>query len=119
MSNCPFGMKRKSQAAQQSLDPPLTRHITQQLSTNGSWRPQSCESSHRFVCQYQESIITPVEGNRLEGFSSRTERQRNFDTLSPNAHHKDICGRRFVRQKRIVGGGIADYGEWPWQGGRA
>ena len=88
-----------------------------QLSTNGSWRPQSCESSHRFVCQYQESIITPVEGNRLEGFSSRTERQRNFDTLSPNAHHKDICGRRFVRQKRIVGGGIADYGEWPWQVG--
>ena len=109
MSNCPFGMKMRSQ--QQSLDPLLNL----QLSTNGSWRPQSCESSHRFVCQYQESIITPVEGNRLEGFSSRTERQRNFDTLSPNAHHKDICGRRFVRQKRIVGGGIADYGEWPWQ----
>lgn len=86
-----------------------------QLSTNGSWRPQSCEHSHRFVCQYSEDIITPIEGNKLSQFSARTERQRNFDTLSPNAHHKDICGRRFVRQKRIVGGGIADYGEWPWQ----
>ena len=85
------------------------------MSTNGSWRPHSCENSHRFVCQYSEDIITPIEGNKLSQFNSRTERQRNFDTLSPNAHHKDICGRRFVRQKRIVGGGIADYGEWPWQ----
>ena len=67
------------------------------------------------MCQYSEDIITPIEGNKLSQFSARTERQRNFDTLSPNAHHKDICGRRFVRQKRIVGGGIADYGEWPWQ----
>ena len=89
--------------------------MIRQLSTNGSWRPHSCESSHRFVCQYNEDIITPIEGNKLSQFNSRTERQRNFDTLSPNAHHKDICGRRFVRQKRIVGGGIADYGEWPWQ----
>ena len=45
----------------------------------------------------------------------RNERQRNFDVLSPQAHHEDICGRRFVRQGRIVGGGIASYGEWPWQ----
>lgn len=56
-----------------------------------------------------------MEGNSLQKFHARTERQRSFDTLSPRAHHKDICGRRFVRQKRIVGGGIADYGEWPWQ----
>jgi hypothetical protein len=69
------------------------------------------------VCQYNADLITPLEGNSLSTFhkTERTERQRNFDTLSPNANHKDICGRRFVRQKRIVGGGIADYGEWPWQ----
>ena len=45
----------------------------------------------------------------------RDERQQDFDVLSPRAHHQDICGRRFVRQGRIVGGGIASYGEWPWQ----
>ena len=45
----------------------------------------------------------------------RNERQQDFDVLSPKAQHKDICGRRFVRQARIVGGGIASYGEWPWQ----
>ena len=47
----------------------------------------------------------------------RSERQRNFETLSPKADYKDVCGRRFIRQRgqRIVGGGIAQYGEWPWQ----
>ena len=50
-----------------------------------------------------------------DGSEDRDERQRDFDVLSPKAQHKDICGRRFVRQGRIVGGGIASYGEWPWQ----
>ncbi len=82
---------------------------------DGKWVAQGCEMTARYVCQYNADLITPLEGNALQSFQHRTERQRSFDTLSPNAHHKDICGRRFVRQKRIVGGGIADYGEWPWQ----
>ena len=45
----------------------------------------------------------------------RNERQRDFETLRPQADHEDICGRRFVRQSRIVGGQVASYGEWPWQ----
>ena len=53
----------------------------------------------------------------LDGSSSsdRNERQRDFETLRPQADHEDICGRRFVRQSRIVGGQVASYGEWPWQ----
>ena len=63
-------------------------------------------------------LYREIIGNSL-GISSggRSERQRNFDTLSPKAAYKDVCGRRFIRQRgqRIVGGGIAQYGEWPWQ----
>ena len=54
-------------------------------------------------------------GEDAEAAIERDERQQNFDVLSPQANHKDICGRRFVRQSRIVGGGVASYGEWPWQ----
>ena len=54
-------------------------------------------------------------GEDEEAAIERDERQQNFDVLSPQANHKDICGRRFVRQSRIVGGGVASYGEWPWQ----
>ena len=35
----------------------------------------------------------------------------DFEKLAP----KDICGRRYVGQARIVGGETALYGEWPWQ----
>ena len=56
--------------------------------------------------------------NPLEEDTTRSDRQRTFfDTLKPTTHYKDVCGRRFVRVRgsRIVGGGIANYGEWPWQ----
>lgn len=86
----------------------------------GSWVAHSCEFPSEFVCEYSEEIADLSNGsgggnNGLDDGSARTERQRNLDTLSPRAHYKDICGRRFIRQSRIVGGGIANYGEWPWQ----
>ena len=84
----------------------------------GSWLAHSCDFLSSFVCEYDEEVAKGVldqgDNNGLE-VSARRERQRNFDTLKPKAHYKDICGRRFVRQGRIVGGGLADYGEWPWQ----
>ena len=58
---------------------------------------------------------TSEDGSSASTDIDRNERQQDFDVLSPKANHKDICGRRFVRQARIVGGGIASYGEWPWQ----
>ena len=58
---------------------------------------------------------TSEDGSSSSTDIDRNERQQDFDVLSPKANHKDICGRRFVRQARIVGGGIASYGEWPWQ----
>ena len=58
---------------------------------------------------------TSEDGSNALSDIDRDERQQDFDVLSPKANHKDICGRRFVRQARIVGGGIASYGEWPWQ----
>ena len=64
-------------------------------------------------------INRDIDGNSLGIITSgqRSERQRKFETLSPKADYKDVCGRRFIRQRgqRIVGGGIAQYGEWPWQ----
>ena len=44
---------------------------------------------------------------------------RSFDTLVPNSHYSQICGRKFVRHGRIVGGHVASYAEWPWQVGAA
>ena len=67
---------------------------------------------------FSETFFGPLTGNNaVTSTGGRANRQRNFDTLSPTAHYANICGRRFVRQReaRIVGGGVAAYGEWPWQ----
>lgn len=84
----------------------------------GLWKAHGCESESGYICEYSSAIpaddrtaLNLDGGNRVD----RKDRQRQFDVLNPRAHYKTICGRRFVRQKRIVGGGIADYGEWPWQ----
>ena len=84
-------------------------------SDGGSWQAHSCEFKSSFICEYDPTAAENAQdNNRLEA-TGRRERQRSFDTLKPKAHYKDICGRRFVRQGRIVGGGVSDYGEWPWQ----
>jgi hypothetical protein len=33
------------------------------------------------------------------------------------SHYADICGQRFIRQRkaRIVGGEVAAFEDWPWQ----
>lgn len=90
---------------------------------DGQWSVESCETKAKFVCEHVKSTVSGLFGNSAtseDGSSAstdidRNERQQDFDVLSPKANHKDICGRRFVRQARIVGGGIASYGEWPWQ----
>ena len=68
---------------------------------------------------FKLAFYSEIDSNSLGIITSgqRSERQRNFETLSPKAAYKDVCGRRFIRQRgqRIVGGGIAQYGEWPWQ----
>ena len=68
---------------------------------------------------FKLTFCSEIDSNSLGIITSgqRSERQRNFETLSPKAAYKDVCGRRFIRQRgqRIVGGGIAQYGEWPWQ----
>ena len=81
-----------------------------QLSANGHFIVSSCEFQALYICRYDPEIAELGDSNGL-----RENRQRQFDTLNPNARYHDICGRRFVRQRRIVGGGISDYGEWPWQ----
>jgi len=84
-----------------------------QLSSGGDWIASSCEFPSGYVCQYSPESIGAENG--LSG-RRREERQRgSLDTLNPRAHYRDICGRRFIRQSRIVGGGLAGYGEWPWQ----
>ena len=67
------------------------------------------------VCfQYTPEIYIPIDDNSV----SAEGRARSFDTLNPRSHYSDICGRKFVetgRTGRIVGGGVANYAEWPWQ----
>lgn len=93
------------------------------IDVGGKWAVHSCELKSRFVCAHvsttnDETFFGPLTGNNAASSTGgRANRQRNFDTLSPNAHYTNTCGRRFVKQReaRIVGGGIAAYGEWPWQ----
>ncbi|QQP51066.1 Uncharacterized protein FKW44_012281, partial [Caligus rogercresseyi] len=86
------------------------QHCVQIFSSNGTLAVSSCEFQAKFICQYV-SKYTELDDNDL----SQRRQHRRFDTLNPNARYHDVCGRRFVRQSRIVGGGISDYGEWPWQ----
>jgi secreted trypsin-like serine protease len=85
---------------------------------DGQWSVESCETKAKFVCEHVTTAVSGLFGNSAgsdDGAIERDERQQSLDVLRPRAHHEDICGRRFVRQGRIVGGGTARYGEWPWQ----
>uniref|UniRef100_A0A0K2TYQ2 Uncharacterized protein n=1 Tax=Lepeophtheirus salmonis TaxID=72036 RepID=A0A0K2TYQ2_LEPSM len=86
------------------------QHCVQIFASNGTLAVSSCEFKAKFICQYV-SKYHEIEDNDL----SQRRQHRRFDTLNPNARYHDVCGRRFVRQSRIVGGGVSDYGEWPWQ----
>jgi len=73
-----------------------------------------CDTVDHYICQYTPEIYLPLDDNSV----SAGGRARSFDTLNPKSHHNDICGRKFVnsgRTGRIVGGGVANYAEWPWQ----
>lgn len=70
-----------------------------------------CEKVGHYICEYSPEIYVPLDDNSV----SAEGRARSFDTLNPNSHHSQICGRKFVRTGRIVGGGVANYAEWPWQ----
>lgn len=72
----------------------------------------SCDDARHYICEYTPTIYLPEGEN---GLSHAEGRARKFDTLNPTAHHSQICGRKFVRNGRIVGGGVANYAEWPWQ----
>jgi len=70
-----------------------------------------CDEAGHYICEYTPDLYLPIEDNSL----SAGGRARSFDTLNPNSHYSQICGRKFVRGGRIVGGGVASYAEWPWQ----
>ena len=63
--------------------------------------------------QYSPEIYQPLEDNSV----SAEGRARSFANLNPRSSYNDICGRKIVpsgRSARIVGGGVANYAEWPW-----
>jgi hypothetical protein len=58
-------------------------------------------------------MYIPLEDNSVHA----TGRARSFSSFNPSSSHKEICGRKVVggrRTGRIVGGGVANYAEWPW-----
>ena len=92
---------------------------------------RACNSTARFICevgipaireshnlmpahlQYSPEIYQPLEDNSV----SAEGRARSFANLNPRSSYNDICGRKIVpsgRSARIVGGGVANYAEWPW-----
>jgi len=78
------------------------------------FRARNCDRVDFYICEYTPEIYLPLDDNSV----SAEGRARSFDTLNPKSHYKDICGRKFVnsgRSGRIVGGGVANYAEWPWQ----
>ena len=76
--------------------------------------PNLLGQGYQIFVQYTPEIYVPIDDNSV----SAEGRARSFDTLNPRSHYNDICGRKFVdtgRTGRIVGGGVANYAEWPWQ----
>jgi len=74
---------------------------------------RACNSTARFICEYSPEIYQPLEDNSV----SAEGRARSFANLNPRSSYNDICGRKIVpsgRSARIVGGGVANYAEWPW-----
>jgi len=89
-------------------------HCVQMNSDLVKFSTVDCDRPQHYICEYTPDLYLPQGDNGLDPAQAEG-RARNFDTLNPKAHHSQICGRKFVRTGRIVGGGVAQYGEWPWQ----
>jgi len=97
-----------------SSNPVSGRHCVHFNENFLKFSAEKCDNKNYFICEYTPEIYIPIDDNSV----SAEGRARSFDTLNPGSHYSDICGRKFVetgRTGRIVGGGVANYAEWPWQ----